>query len=166
MFFNRAFANRRAITASLHKSECSTYRKYAYASLLLNSLYLPRLFAKVLSVLRYSTKTVLNVQEVRLRFAFVKLLVLTSPICKSAVSAALLHKNSPQRTGSTPTLYFRLSPCICSAYLQKNCQYCVTPQKTVLDVQQVRLRFAFVKLIVLTSPICKRAVSAALLHKK
>ena len=76
----------------------------------------------------------LNVQQVRLRFAFVKLLVLTSPICKSAVSAALLHKNSPQRTGSTPTLYFRLSPCIYSAYLQKYCQCCITPQKTVFDV--------------------------------
>lgn len=101
MFFNRAFANRRAITASLHKSECSTYSKYASASLLLNSLYLPRLFAKVLSVLRYSTKTVLNVQEVRLRFIFGYLLASTLPICKSTVSAALLHK----KQSSTYTRY-------------------------------------------------------------
>ena len=65
-----------------------------------------------------------------------------------------------------PAVLFCLTPCICSAYLQKNCQYCVTSQKTVLDVQQVRLRFAFAKLLVLTSPIFKSAVSTELLHKK
>ena len=37
-----------ASTASLRKSECSTYNKYASASLLLNSLYLHRLFSKTL----------------------------------------------------------------------------------------------------------------------
>ncbi|UTC49114.1 hypothetical protein [Treponema vincentii] len=35
-----------ASTASLRKSECSTYSKYASASLLLNFLYLHRLFSK------------------------------------------------------------------------------------------------------------------------
>ena len=49
------FENMRAITASLHKSECSTYSKYASASLLLNSLYLPRLFSKRLAKGRASS---------------------------------------------------------------------------------------------------------------
>ena len=55
-----------ASTASLRKSECSTYNKYASASLLLNSLYLHRLFSKTLiqkytvHLLRLFSKTLIQ----------------------------------------------------------------------------------------------------------
>ena len=40
----------RIITASLYKSECTTFSKYASDSLLLNSLNLPRLLSSYVSV--------------------------------------------------------------------------------------------------------------------
>ena len=113
VMFPSPFENMRASTASHAENKCSTYTRYACGTFLPNPLYLHHLFSK--------NRHYRTVQKCT------RMYTSGQAIFKSAGDTVhlLRHtvKKCPQCIKDTPVVLFCLTPCICSAYLQKGSYY-------------------------------------------